>query len=55
MREKELRLALVCFGGVSLGLSLVNSIAERHHGSVHCEDHAGGGASFVLRIPCDAL
>lgn len=38
-------------GGVGLGLALVRSIAARHHGSVHCEDHAGGGACFVLRLP----
>ncbi|HSI54723.1 MAG: sensor histidine kinase [Ramlibacter sp.] len=39
------------FGGVGLGLSLVRSIAQRHHGSVSCEDQAGGGACFVLRVP----
>jgi two-component system OmpR family sensor kinase len=39
-------------GGVGLGLSLVRSIAQRHHGTVSCEDAPGGGASFVLRIPC---
>jgi len=39
-------------GGVGLGLSLVRSIALRHHGSVRCEDAPGGGASFVFRIPC---
>jgi two-component system, OmpR family, sensor kinase len=39
------------FGGVGLGLALVRSITQRHHGSVHCEDHEGGGACFVLRIP----
>ncbi|MGB3449334.1 MAG: ATP-binding protein [Giesbergeria sp.] len=38
-------------GSVGLGLALVRSIAGRHHGSVHCEDHAGGGACFVLRLP----
>mgnify|MGYP005608667355 FL=1 len=38
-------------GGVGLGLALVRSIAGRHNGSVHCEDHAGGGACFVLRLP----
>lgn len=40
-------------GGVGLGLALVRSITQRHHGSVHCEDPQGGGACFVLRIPCD--
>ncbi|MDP3620284.1 MAG: ATP-binding protein [Ramlibacter sp.] len=43
------------FGGVGLGLALVRSIAQRHQGSVHCLDHEGGGASFVLHIPCDQL
>jgi len=43
------------FGGVGLGLALVRSITQRHHGSVHCEDHEGGGACFVLRIPCDQM
>ena len=43
------------FGGVGLGLSLVRSIAQRHHGSVYCEDHEGGGACFVLRIPCHQM
>jgi signal transduction histidine kinase len=38
-------------GGVGLGLSLVKSIAQRHLGSVHCEDRPGGGARFVVRLP----
>jgi two-component system, OmpR family, sensor kinase len=38
-------------GGVGLGLALVRSIAQRHQGSVHCEDRDGGGACFVLRLP----
>ena len=38
-------------GGVGLGLALVRSIAGRHNGTVHCEDHVGGGACFVLRLP----
>lgn len=38
-------------GGVGLGLSLVKQIAERHGGSVHCEERDGGGSCFVLRLP----
>ncbi|MDA8523047.1 HAMP domain-containing sensor histidine kinase [Acidovorax sp. NCPPB 4044] len=40
-------------GGVGLGLSLVRSIAERHGGSVRCEDRPDGqsGACFVLSLP----
>ena len=38
-------------GGVGLGLALVKSIAERHGGSVRCEERAGGGASFVITLP----
>ena len=38
-------------GGVGLGLALVRSIVQRHHGHVHCEDRAGGGACFVVILP----
>jgi signal transduction histidine kinase len=38
-------------GGVGLGLALVKSIAERHDGTVRCEDNPGGGASFVVELP----
>ncbi len=38
-------------GGVGLGLALVKSIAERHGGSVRCEDREGGGACFVIALP----
>ena len=38
-------------GGVGLGLSLVKSIAERHGGSVRCEDRPGGGACFEIALP----
>jgi signal transduction histidine kinase len=38
-------------GGVGLGLALVKSIAERHGGTVRCEDRPGGGASFVVELP----
>ncbi len=37
-------------GGVGLGLSLVQSIARSHGGSVHCLPRDGGGACFVLRL-----
>ena len=43
------------FGGVGLGLALVRSISQRHHGSVNCEEQAGGGACFVLRVPCHQM
>ncbi len=38
-------------GGVGLGLALVKSIAERHQGSVGCDNRVGGGARFTLRLP----
>jgi signal transduction histidine kinase len=38
-------------GSVGLGLALVRSIAQRHHGSAHCEANPGGGACFVLTLP----
>ncbi|HEY1227456.1 MAG TPA: ATP-binding protein, partial [Ramlibacter sp.] len=42
-------------GGVGLGLALVRSIAQRHHGTVHCEGREGGGACFVLRLPAETI
>jgi two-component system OmpR family sensor kinase len=42
-------------GGVGLGLALVRSIAHRHHGSAHCEGNPGGGACFVLKLPCASM
>ncbi|MBE7367719.1 sensor histidine kinase [Ramlibacter pallidus] len=42
-------------GGVGLGLALVRSIAQRHHGSASCEENPGGGACFVLRLPCQQM
>lgn len=42
-------------GGVGLGLALVRSIAQRHHGSAHCEGNPGGGACFVLKLPCHQM
>jgi signal transduction histidine kinase len=38
-------------GGVGLGLALVKTIAERHGGSVACEEALGGGAMFVVHLP----
>jgi len=38
-------------GGVGLGLALVKSITLRHGGVVFCEDRAGGGACFVVKLP----
>ncbi|MDR3453704.1 MAG: ATP-binding protein [Rhodoferax sp.] len=38
-------------GGVGLGLALVKSIAQRHGGTVRCEDRLGGGATFVMDLP----
>lgn len=42
-------------GGVGLGLALVRSIAQRHQGSAHCEANPGGGACFVLTLPCEQV
>lgn len=41
-------------GGVGLGLSLVRQIAQRHGGSVRCEDRPGGGSRFVISLPWPA-
>ena len=38
-------------GGVGLGLALVRSIALRHGGEATCDNRAGGGARFTLRLP----
>jgi two-component system sensor histidine kinase RstB len=38
-------------GGVGLGLSLVQQIAQRHRGEVRCEAREGGGSTFVLSLP----
>lgn len=42
-------------GGVGLGLALVKSITQRHGGTVRCEDTPGGGASFVVTLPCNQM
>jgi signal transduction histidine kinase len=38
--------------GVGLGLYIVRVIAENHGGSVSVEDTEGGGATFVVDLPC---
>ena len=38
-------------GGVGLGLALVRSIVQRHHGRANCEANPGGGACFVILLP----
>lgn len=37
--------------GCGLGLSIVKSITEAHHGRVFVEDAEGGGARFVVELP----
>ncbi|MEW6366154.1 MAG: HAMP domain-containing sensor histidine kinase [Acidobacteriota bacterium] len=39
--------------GSGLGLSLVHSLAEAHHGRVSVESNPGGGCSFSLHLPLD--
>jgi signal transduction histidine kinase len=38
-------------GGVGLGLSLVRSIALRHHGQALCQARPGGGTCFSVQLP----
>jgi len=37
--------------GLGLGLVIVRSIIARHSGQVLAENHPGGGAAFVVRLP----
>ena len=39
--------------GVGIGLSLVRSFAELHGGTANIEDREGGGARFVVMLPCE--
>jgi len=39
--------------GTGLGLAVAKKIAEEHGGTIRAENRAGGGAQFVLRLPCD--
>jgi signal transduction histidine kinase len=38
-------------GGCGLGLSIVQSIVEAHHGSVHVKSEPGHGSTFIIEIP----
>lgn len=37
--------------GVGLGLSIVKEIVVAHHGSIHLEDNAPHGSTFVVKLP----
>jgi len=39
--------------GTGLGLAVAKKIAEEHGGTIRAENRPGGGAMFVLRLPCD--
>lgn len=42
--------------GMGLGLSIVRSIVEAHHGSINVSERYGGGTKFVIELPyaCNA-
>ena len=37
--------------GTGLGLAIVGAITESHGGTVRVETTAGGGTTFVVRLP----
>jgi len=39
--------------GTGLGLAVAKKIAEEHGGTIRAENRPGGGAMFVLLLPCD--
>jgi signal transduction histidine kinase len=40
--------------GTGLGLSVIYSIIERHHGSIDVQSKIGEGTTFTVTIPIDA-
>ncbi len=42
-------------GGSGLGLAVCLGVVRAHGGRIRVEDHEGGGASFVIELPSDAL
>jgi len=51
--QTDQRLARVA-GGCGLGLSIVQSIVEAHHGSVRVNSEPGCGSAFTIEIPAAA-
>jgi signal transduction histidine kinase len=41
--------------GMGLGLSIVRSIIEEHHGTIQVAVADGGGALFVVMLPATAV
>ena len=39
--------------GLGMGLTIVRSIVERHHGSLRAENRPAGGALFTVTLPAD--
>jgi two-component system sensor histidine kinase KdpD len=39
--------------GAGLGLAICQAIAEAHSGRISARNHPGGGAEFVLSLPCE--
>jgi signal transduction histidine kinase len=37
--------------GLGVGLSIAKSIVQQHRGSLHIDNHPGGGARVCLQLP----